>query len=149
MFYCSDNLTTRPYGSSPVGYLGVVDAKLQQLGTRMQLVKISEIKNISNSMAKIAYPGSDEITRFVNIGVDERSLVIHVLKSGTVPCKRKRDRGNKTAVIKRISLGYGQPQGNNCEDSMYWNGTCLPYLDKKRLSKLSLELKVQVGKVMS
>jgi hypothetical protein len=78
MFYCSDNLTTRPHGSSPVGYLGVVDEKPQQLGTRMQLVKISEIKNISNSMAKLAYPGSDEITRFVNIGVDKRSLVIRV-----------------------------------------------------------------------
>jgi hypothetical protein len=149
MFYCSNDLTNRPHGSATLTSKMETDNELDRLGKPHKFIRAAEVRSTQNDMVRIAYHGSAELSEFESIGLDERALVLHVLSKGTIPDKTKRDHCTDDAVVKRINLGYGQEQGTNSTESLFVDGLCLPFLDRKRVMLISPTLREQIGDVLS
>jgi hypothetical protein len=150
MFYCSNNLTNRPHGSSLSNTKPATDYQLDIMQIPHASIKTTQIRNPNHHVARVVYPGSSEISLFEQIGLDEKGLVEHVLRRGETPTAAKRDACVGPGIVKRINLGYGQEQGDNSPNSRFLNGHCLPFLDKNcALQEIPGKLHAQIGKVLS
>ncbi len=106
---------------------------------------------------KVAFPGTAQLTRLEQIPLDKHALLEFVKNA---PCKasESRDDPGATGFVKRVTIGFGQPQGtnpktaDNSQDAVNQHGDVkqLCYINNKSMiDRMGHELREQLAQIMT